>query len=83
MTIPATETIENPQAYWEHALMGKVLVDGPVTQDKNGTVYSKSNLPSSHRILTVGGPMTLDLRTDRLNITVDEEMRVIGVFYGY
>ncbi|KAI9183575.1 hypothetical protein H9P43_004493 [Blastocladiella emersonii ATCC 22665] len=82
MTIPATETIEKPQAHWERTLVGKVLVDGPVTQDKAGTVYSKSALPSPYRILKENGPMTLDWCSNRLNITVDEEMRVVSVLYG-
>ncbi|KAI9183580.1 hypothetical protein H9P43_004498 [Blastocladiella emersonii ATCC 22665] len=79
MTTPAHE---NTQEYWQRALMGKTLVDGPVAESEAATTFAKSALPNPHRVVPPGSFVTMDFRPERLNVTVDAGMRVTRVHYG-
>ncbi|PKY07498.1 hypothetical protein P168DRAFT_316002 [Aspergillus campestris IBT 28561] len=67
------------QGDWLNKLAGK-----KITTEAVGGVdsFAKQDLPQSHRICKPGDAMTMDYRSDRLNIHVDENGTVRDVNYG-
>ncbi|RCI01188.1 hypothetical protein CU097_014854 [Rhizopus azygosporus] len=55
--------------------------DAPTTLSEGEYVRAK-DLPKPNRVLFANSIMTMDYRTDRLNVHVDDNMKVKGVSFG-
>jgi len=65
-----TETpISSRNQEWERKLKGKKISD---SAQSSGEVFSRSELPQRHRVISPGMKVTRDLVEDRLNVHVDE-----------
>lgn len=45
-------------------------------------IVTAKDLPSFHRVIAPGTPVTRDLRLDRLNVFIEEDGTVKRVHYG-
>ncbi|CEG80156.1 hypothetical protein RMATCC62417_14530 [Rhizopus microsporus] len=73
----------NEQNQWHEKLVGKYIVedDAPTTLSEGEYVRVK-DLPKPNRVLFANSIITMDYRTERLNVHVDDNMKVKGVSYG-
>ncbi|KAJ3357767.1 hypothetical protein GGF32_000849 [Allomyces javanicus] len=68
-------------AFWEQKLVGKTLVRGVSAQATNENQVTEAELPPVHRILSKNSIMTMDYRTDRLNVHIDDDNKITRVMF--
>ncbi|KAJ3371073.1 hypothetical protein GGF31_003496 [Allomyces arbusculus] len=68
-------------AFWEQKLVGKTLVRGVSAQATNENQVTEAELPPVHRILSKNSIMTMDFRTDRLNVYIDDDNKITRVMF--
>ncbi|EIE80391.1 hypothetical protein RO3G_05096 [Rhizopus delemar RA 99-880] len=69
--------------FWQDKLLGKiVLQDDKVTTLAEDEYVRIKDLPKPNRVLSPGSMATRDYREERLNVHVDDDMRVTGLNYG-
>lgn len=68
---------------WRDKLVGRILLenDQESTLSEGEYVYKK-DLPQPNRVVKKGSFVTMDFRPNRLNVHVDDRMKVTGVEYG-
>jgi hypothetical protein len=76
---------ESSAEYWKQRLVGKrfaeddEILPADISQDQ---IVRRRDLPKTHRVIKPNEMITADYRSDRLNIRLDENNRIIRTDFG-